>query len=184
MTTPSSPHALFQSRGWLIFGGILSIVVGFIAMRSPVVFSVVLVQFLGIVLVVSGLISLFVAIFDKHVAHRWLTALAAVIRLAAGGAMFLCIASSMAVITLILAIFLMMEGIAFIIGAFKLRSHKGWVWTLINGIAALALGVMIYMQWPWSGAWVLGLFFGINCLFSGVSLLMLGIAAGESPREA
>ena len=45
---------------------LLSIFVGFLAMGSPVFFSVVIAQFLGIFALVSGVISLFVAIFGKH----------------------------------------------------------------------------------------------------------------------
>ncbi|MGA7393218.1 MAG: DUF308 domain-containing protein, partial [Terrimicrobiaceae bacterium] len=95
-------------------------------------------------------------------------------------ALFICVASSIAVITLIFAVFLVVEGISLIVGAFKLRKHQGWSWTLINGIAALILGVMVYSRWPSDSAWVLGLFFGINSIFSGMSLLMLGLAAPKS----
>ena len=43
-----------------------------------------------------------------------------------------------------------------------MREHSGWVWTLINGIAALVLGIMVYNRWPSNSAWVLGLLYGIN----------------------
>jgi uncharacterized membrane protein HdeD (DUF308 family) len=123
---------------------------------------------------------LFVALFGKEVTHRALEALFALIRIAAGLALFICVASSIAVITLIFAVFLIVEGIFLIGGAFRLRKHAGWSWTLINGIAALILGVMVYSRWPSDSAWVLGLFFGINLLFNGMSLLMLGLAAPKS----
>jgi len=184
MTTNLSPAAaaegLSKSRGWLIAGGILSIFVGFLAMGSPLLFSIVIAQFLGAFAIVSGVISLFLALFGKEVTHRILEALFALIRIAAGLALFICVASSIAVITLIFAVFLIVEGIFLIGGAFRLRKHNGWSWTLINGIAALVLGVMVYSRWPSDSAWVLGLFFGINLLFNGMSLLMLGLAAPKS----
>jgi uncharacterized membrane protein HdeD (DUF308 family) len=184
MTTnlsPSTAAAGFsKSRGWLIAGGLLSIFVGFLAIGSPLLFSVVIAQFLGAFALVSGVISLFLALFGKEVTHRTLEALFALIRIAAGLALFICVASSIAVITLIFAVFLIVEGIFLMAGAFRLRKHKGWSWTLINGIAALVLGVMVYSRWPSDSAWVLGLFFGINLLFSGMSLLMLGLAAPKS----
>jgi uncharacterized membrane protein HdeD (DUF308 family) len=184
MTTNLSPAAaaegLSKSRGWLIASGILSIFVGFLAMGSPLLFSIVIAQFLGAFAIVSGVIALFLALFGKEVTHRVLEALFALIRIAAGLALFICVASSIAVITLIFAVFLIVEGIFLIGGAFRLRKHKGWSWTLINGIAALLLGVMVYSRWPSDSAWVLGLFFGINLLFNGMSLLMLGLAAPKS----
>ena len=179
--TSVSP-AFSQSRGWLIGGGLLSIFVGFLAMGSPLFFSVVLAQFLGIFALVSGVISLFLAIFGKQVTHRVLEALLAVIRIIAGIVLLRCIASSIAVITLILAVFLIVEGIFSIIGAFKMRKHFGWVWTLINGIAAVVLGVMVYNRWPSNSAWVLGMVYGIHSIFSGVSLLTLGFDAPKAAK--
>jgi uncharacterized membrane protein HdeD (DUF308 family) len=182
MTINLSPAsvALSKSRGWLIAGGLLSIFVGFLAMGSPMLFSFAIAQFLGAFALVTGVISLFLALFGKEVTHRVLEAVLALIRIAAGLALFICVASSVAIITLIFAIFLIVEGIFLIAGAFKLRKHNGWIWTLINGIAALVLGVMVYAHWPTDSLWLLGLFFGINAIFSGMSFLMLGLAAPKS----
>jgi uncharacterized membrane protein HdeD (DUF308 family) len=180
-TSESAAHTLSKSRGWLIVGGILSIVVGFFAMGSPILFSIVIAKFLGLFALISGVISLFMAIFGKHTTHRVLDALFAAIRIAAGVILLRCIASGITIITLILAIYLIIEGASSIFGAFKLRQHKGWIWTLINGIAGLVLGIMVYAQWPSNAPWVLGLFYGIYSLFYGTSCLMLGLA---SPKEA
>lgn len=186
-TQPDSSRSahtqLSQSRGWLIFSGLLSIFVGFVAMGSPFLFSVVIAQLLGIFALVSGVISLFLAIFTKHSTHRVLDGLLALIRIAAGIILLRCVASSIAVITLILAIFLIIEGISFIIGSFQMREHRGWVWTLINGIAALVLGAMVYSRWPSDSTWILGLFYGINSLFWGVSLLSMGLAAPKAAKS-
>ncbi len=58
MTTPlpseSDVRALSASRGWLIIGGVLSIIVGFIAMGSPYFFSIIIAQYLGIAALVIG----------------------------------------------------------------------------------------------------------------------------------
>jgi uncharacterized membrane protein HdeD (DUF308 family) len=173
---------LSQSRGWLIFSGLLSIFVGFAAMGSPFAFSVVITLLLGIFALISGVISLFLAIFTKHSAHRVLDGLLSLIRIAAGIILLSCLSSGLQVITLILAVFLIVEGISFIIGSFQMRAHKGWVWTLINGIAALVLGAMVYAQWPTDSGWILGLFYGINSLFWGVSLLSMGLAAPKAEK--
>jgi uncharacterized membrane protein HdeD (DUF308 family) len=177
--SPSDVTALSASRGWLIFGGILSIIVGFIAMGSPYFFSIIIAQYLGIAALVIGVISLVMAIFGKHTGHRVSEALSAVIRIVAGIILLRCIGSSVAIITLILAGYLAAEGVIAIVAALKLRGNAGWVWTLINGLASLVLGFMVFSRWPNDSASILGLLFGIHTLFSGVSLLMLGI----SPRK-
>lgn len=174
-------QALSQSRGWLIFSGILSLVVGFFAIGSPYLFSVVIAQLLGIFALVSGVISLFVTLFGKHVVHRVLGAVLALIRIVAGIVLLACVASSVAVITLILATFFIIEGASFIVGAIKMRQHAGWVWMLLSGIAALVLGGMVYAHWPSDSGWVLGLLYGINSIFWGSSLLSMAMAA---PKKA
>jgi len=175
MTSPSPD--LHSSRGWLIFGGILSVLAGFIAIGSPLLFSLVIAQFLGIFALVTGVISFVVAVFGKDRTHRWLEALSGVIRIVAGIALLACLVTSVLMITLVFAIYLIVEGVFLAFASLKLRSNPGWVWTMINGIAAIVLGVMVFNRWPSDSAWVLGLLFGINMLFNGTSLLALGLAA-------
>ena len=179
MSTPSnSPtHSLARSRGWLIAGGIGSLIVGFLAITFPLLFSILLAQVLGAFALASGLIALFLAIVGKHPGHRILDALSALIRIAAGIALFVCVTSSVVVITLIFAIFLIVEGLFLIIGSFQLRAHAGWTWTLLSGVASLVLGAMVYAKWPSDSTWVLGLFFGINLIFNASALLALGLSA-------
>lgn len=183
-TTTAPATELHTSRGWLIIGGLLSMLVGFMAMSLPLFFSLVIAQFLGIFALVSGVISLGLAIFGKHRAHRWLDALSGVIRIAAGVALLLCLVTSVLMITFVLAIYLLVEGVFLAAASFNLRAHQGWVWTLISGIAAIVLGVMVLNRWPNDSAWVLGLLFGINMIFNGSALLALGLAARRPDAAA
>jgi len=41
----------------------------------------------------------------------------------------------------------------------------------------LVLGMMIWSQWPLSGAWAVGTLVGIDLLFTGWSTLAIGLAA-------
>lgn len=174
---PTALEALSKSRGWLIAGGLLSIFIGFIAISVPLLFSVVIAQVLAIFALITGVTSLAIALFGKHVAHRVLNAVFALLYIATGVALLMCIASGIAAITLVLAVFLIVEGISSIIGALKVKGHAGWTWSLINGVAALILGIMVYLRWPSDSAWVIGLLYGINSLFFGMSTLMLGLGA-------
>jgi uncharacterized membrane protein HdeD (DUF308 family) len=68
--------------------------------------------------------------------------------------------------------------------AFHMRPVAGWGWTLASGISALVLGVMIWSQWPVSGAWAVGLLVGIKIMFTGSSLMGLGFAARSTTGQA
>lgn len=175
-TSPDS-NALSTSRGWLIFGGILSIVVGFSAISSPMLYSLMLARFLGIFALVSGVISLLLAIVGKHKGHRLMEALSGVVRIAAGIILLNCLASSVALITLVFALYLVVEGIVVSVTAIGMRGTPGWAWMLFSGIGSLLLGVLVYYRWPSNSITILGLFFGINLIMNGSSLLALGLAA-------
>jgi uncharacterized membrane protein HdeD (DUF308 family) len=169
-----------KSRAWLITGAILSLIVGLLALSSPLVFSLLIVRFLGVFALVSGVISLLVAIFDKDVAPRGLNAVFALVRIGAGLALLYCVRSGLNLIMLIFAVYLIVEGIFDIYGALKMREHRGRIFMLLNGIITIVLGLMVYAHWPSGSAWILGLFFGINLLFHGFSQLMLGLSASTS----
>ncbi len=176
----ASPSHHGHSKSWLIFSGILSLVLGFLAISFPYFFSLVVTQVIGIFCLVSGCVSLGLAISGKKPDHRVLNSIAALIRIAAGAALLICATSGAQVITLIFAVFLILEGIVTISGAFRLRGHGGWGFFVLSGVIALILGVMIYFQWPANTGWVIGTFYGINSIFYGVSLLGLGFAAPKA----
>ena len=176
-TSVPASNDLSKSRGWLIVGGIRSIFVGISAIGSPLLYSLVLAQFLALIALVSGVIALVIALFGKTPRHRVIEAFSGLIRLAAGIALLNCLATSVAVITFIFAIFLIVEGVFLSVTAFTMRATPGWVWMLISGIASLFLGVIVYNHWPSDSTAILGLFFGINLLFNGSSLLALGLSA-------
>jgi uncharacterized membrane protein HdeD (DUF308 family) len=171
---------IMKSRGWLIAGSILSLLLGFIALSSPLLFSVLIVQLLGVFALVGGVISLCVAIFDKDAAPRGLNAIFAVVRIGAGIALLSCVRSGLNLITLIFAVYLIVEGIFSIFGAFKIRGYRGWMFLLLSGFATLALGILVYAHWPASSARFLGLYFGISLLLHGLSQLMIGLFASDS----
>ena len=168
-----------KGRGWLITGAILSLIVGLLALSSPILFSFLIVRLLGVFALVSGIISLLIAIFGKDIASRWLNAVFAVVRIVAGLALLYCVSSGLRILTLIFGAFLMVEGVSAIFGAFKIRQQRGWI-LLLNGIVTLALGLMVYAHWPTSSVWILGFFFGISLICHGFALLVLGISASKT----
>ena len=169
-----------RSRAWLITGAVLSLVVGFLALSSPILFSFLIVRLLGVFALVSGVISLLIAIFGKDVAPRWFNAAFALVRIVAGLALLYCIPSGLRVLTLVFAVFLIVEGLLGIFGALKIRRQKGWIFLLLNGAVTLVLGLMVYAHWPTGSVWILGFFFGISLLCHGFALLRLGLSASKT----
>ena len=172
-----------RSRGWFIFGGLLSILVGIIAIAVPEFFSFVITQLIGALCLVTGFISLFQAIFGKNRTHRVFSSLSAIIRIAAGSVLLFFPVAGVAALTLIVAIVFVTEGIVCIVTSLRLRQNPAWVWLLLNGVVAIVLGAMIYERWPLDAAWILGLLYGIQSLFSGSAMLVMGLSA-KVPEHA
>jgi len=83
----------------------------------------------------------------------------------------------LASLTLALAVYLFVEGVLEFILSFRLRPLPGSGWLLFDGIITLILAIMIWKTWPSSSEWVIGTLVGISMLFSGISRLMLSLAA-------
>ena len=77
-------------------------------------------------------------------------------------------------LTLMLAAAFMVGGIVRIVGASVERFH-GWPWVMINGFITLFLGIYIWRHFPESAFWVIGLFVGIELIFSGWTWIMMAI---------
>ena len=52
----------------------------------------------------------------------------------------------------------------------------GWGWLVFAGIVSLALGTMIFFQWPESALWFIGLMIAIEMIFHGWAYVMLALA--------
>ena len=170
-----------SGKAWTILGGFLSVLVGFFAISAPALFSYVITAFIGALCLVSGVIGFFQALFGKDVHHRILSVISAVIRFAAGAALFVFTQSGMETLTLILGAVFFAEGIICIVTSLRLRSNSAWIWLFLNGVVAIVLGGMIYARWPIDSEWVIGVLYGIQSIFSGAAMLMLGFAIEKNP---
>lgn len=174
-TSTQSPHA--ASRIWYTLGGILSIFVGFYAMNRPGLATLVVAKVVGILVLASGIVLFMSAVFGKARQHRLLDFLSAALRIIVGLFLVTNIIGTVLALTLVLGAVFLVEGIFGIVLGVKLRGkNPAWGWVVLSGAASLVLGGMLMAQFPSSAIWAIGLLFGINCLFTGFSLIMYGTA--------
>jgi len=86
---------------------------------------------------------------------------------------------ALASFTLLLAGYLLAEGVLEFILWFRMKHFPGAAWLLFDGIITLFLSILIWMTWPSSSDWVIGTLVGVSILFSGVSRLMLAVRARQ-----
>jgi uncharacterized membrane protein HdeD (DUF308 family) len=83
-------------------------------------------------------------------------------------------AQGLAALTLLLAAYLALDGIVELILAWRLRPVEGWRWILFSGALSLLLAALLWVEFPFSGTWAIGILVGVRLLFSGFSLVGLG----------
>lgn len=165
----------FASRAKI--SGVISLVVGVLALASPVVAAAMIGTFVGIALVLGGvavLLSAFAS--DRKLAGiivGALTLLAGISVLASPGA-------TIATLTLILAVFLIVAGVSDAIAAFQVKGEDGWSLGLWSGIISVIFGVLLWSGFPVSGLVAIGVFVGLHLIAKGLALLMLGSAVGKA----
>jgi uncharacterized membrane protein HdeD (DUF308 family) len=106
--------------------------------------------------------------------------LSAIIRIAAGSSLFFFTIAGMATLTLILAAVFLVEGLICILTSLRMKENSAWLWLFLNGFVALILAGMVYARWPLDSEWVIGSLYGIQAIFSGVTMLMLALARKPS----
>ena len=88
----------------------------------------------------------------------------------------------LASLTMVLAIYFLVDGVFEIIAAFKIRGERGWFWLILGGIVSLVLAYFIWREWPVSGTWAVGILVGIRLIFAGWSMIALG-GMGEAAAD-
>jgi uncharacterized membrane protein HdeD (DUF308 family) len=165
-----------QGSNWSVVWGVLLIICGMLAVGSPVLAAVAVNAFVAWLIVFAGVLHLIVA-FHAHGAGSLIwKLLVGLAYLLLGIYLILHPVLGVASLTLLLAVLFLVEGVLDIILFFKMRALQGSAWVLVDAIITLALGLMIYLQWPSSSAWALGILVGVSMIISGVTRVMMSFA--------
>jgi uncharacterized membrane protein HdeD (DUF308 family) len=164
--------------------GILVVVAGILALLSPLVAGLAIAIAVGVLLIASGVSRLFLAFRMGSFGHGLMVFLLGALAIVIGGYMISRPGMALETLTLVLAVYFAVDGVFQVLWAFRLRPIKGWGWALFSGIVSLALGVMIWRQFPVSGVWAVGTLAGIQMVFGGSSVASLCAAARGAAKDA
>jgi uncharacterized membrane protein HdeD (DUF308 family) len=156
-----------------ILWGVLLVILGLIAIGAPFLAAVAVSVVVAWLIVFAGIVHVVLA-FHAHGAGSviW-KLLVGIAYLAFGGYMLVHPLLSVASLTLVLAVLFLIEGVLNIVLYFKMRPLHGSAWVLVDGLVTLLLGGMIYMQWPFSAAWAIGILVGVSMMISGFTRIAL-----------
>ncbi len=168
--------------GWFVAMGIVMVVLGATAIGYSVLFTLASMVFIGWLMVIGGLLQTAHAFGCKEWGGFFVDLLAGILYAVAGFLIIAHPAATALALTLLIAVLLIFSGIFRIVLAIAVRFHNSG-WLILHGIINLLLGISICQDWPLSGLWVIGLFIGVDMLFNGWSLIMLGLAAKGLPKQ-
>ena len=163
--------------------GIILIVLGVLALLSPLAAGLSVSIIAGSLILLAGAGVLLLSLGARSIPAGLLVGLLGCSGVFAGGYMILNPAAGLAALTLTIAIYFVVAGIIEIVAALQARPLAGWGWLLSSGILSLLLGMMIWGQFPFSGAWAVGLLVGIRILISGVVLVSVAGAVEQAARK-
>jgi uncharacterized membrane protein HdeD (DUF308 family) len=171
---------------WYLIQGVLLIVAGFLALIYPFVASVAIVSLLAWVLIVSGILQGIGLIGASNVPHYWLQLISAVLAILIGVLLLREPNSGLLVMTVLLIVYFMVEGIAKVIFALTIRPFPNWGWVLGSGLVGIFLALILWANMPLSADWVLGLMLGLLLISEGAALTYLAwhVRTSTAPRTA
>jgi uncharacterized membrane protein HdeD (DUF308 family) len=179
----ASPALLQEERAklrrdwWVFLGlGLISVVVGLLAIGSAFIATLASVVVFGVLLMIAGAAEVIHSIMVRNLRGFAMHLLAAALYLLVGLFMLEDPVRAAAVLTLLLAASFIVGGVLRVIFSLVER-FPAWQWVLLNGVIDLILGVLIWNGWPESGLWVIGLFVGIDLLIHGWSWVILALTA-------
>jgi len=165
-----------KAAGWSLLLSVLMIAAGILAVCAPIVAGVAVTAIVGWMLILSGGLHLAFAWRAGHASAVIWEILLGLIYLWIGWYMLTRPVAGLASITLVVATYLILEGILELVLGFRLRPASGSGWLLFDGVVTLVLAAMIWSTWPSSALWVVGTLVGISMFFSGISRMMLSLA--------
>jgi len=165
---------------WQMFlvQGILLAILGALAIAVPVVASVAIAAFVGWILFFAGVFRAVSLVRSPHAPGYVSSLILAILTAILGFVIAIFPLQGAVTLTMLLTAYFIVHGIASFFIAFSIKEHTGrWVMLILGGIIDLALAGLVIAGWPNTSAFILGLYVGINLLFTGFALIFAALGA-------
>jgi len=162
---------LARNWRWVLGLGLVLLLGGLIGVAAPYFAAKAVVKAIGLLLLLGGTAYVASALQMRGVRAIAPMALTGVLMVVCGGLFVFQTEAGVKTITLILAIFFLVQGVLKVVGAIAVRPDPVWTWLLIDGAITSLLGGMVLGGWPSESIHIVGLLVGISLLLSAVSVL-------------
>ena len=164
---------LFLTEGTVLF------ILGLLAIIVPPIATIAVEVLIGWLLLMSGVVGLIATLRMRNAPGRGWSLASAVIGIVAGIVLLAWPLSGAVSLTMILTVFLVLEGVVSILYALEHKRELSGRWgaMLFSGGVDLLLAGIIFAGLPGTAAWAIGLLVGINLVFGGSALIAMALHA-------
>jgi uncharacterized membrane protein HdeD (DUF308 family) len=162
---------------WSILLSVLIMIAGFLAIALPLIAGMAVTLIVAWMLIFAGVLHIVFAFRAGHASAVVWQVLLGLVYGFIGVYILMNPGVGLAGLTFAIAAYLFAEAVLELVLAIQLRPAPGTGWLIFDSIVTFILAVMIFYTWPSSAAWVVGVLVGISMLFSGMTRLMLTLAA-------
>lgn len=162
---------LCSRTGSFLLLGIALIILGSIALSSAFITTIATVMFFGALMVAGGITQIVHSFYTAEWKGFFGYAVLGILGAVVGWLMLTHPAVGAVSLTLLLATFFIASGLFKISSALMHDMDHRWL-MIFSGIVSLALGVLVFAQWPASSLWIIGLFIAIDMIFTGWTYVM------------
>ena len=173
---------LYPRWGWFLALGIVLIMLGMGALTYAVTATLTSVIVIGVLMLIGGVAQLIHAWTLRSLGGFFWWTLVGLLYIVAGGMVIQNPIAGAEILTLLLGATLIGVGVLRLGIWLMNRGQEGWLWLAFSGVISLVTGLLIALQWPSIGLWLLGIILGIDLLFQGWSMLWLGLALRRMRR--
>ena len=164
-----------------IFGVIL-IILGMLSMLAPGLTGLSVAVFVGFLVLFGGAFRIVWAFRAGSLGRGMLTFVIGALTLIAGLMLITDPLLASGFLTVMLAAYLIVDGVAEIAAGNQRRPEPGSGWLIFGGVVSILLGIMIWRQYPLSGAFAIGILLGIKLFMVGLIMVTVGGALKQSAR--
>ena len=158
--------------------GIITIILGILAILAPMITGMSITFLVGLLVLAGGIARMAWAFQAGSLGKGLLTFAIGTLTLLCGVALVTDPLLASGVLTIVLAAYLVVDGLFEVAAAFRVSSSSGGGgWLLASGVLSFLLGMMIWQQFPLSGAWAIGVLLGFKLLLMGMSMIGVGLMA-------
>lgn len=151
--------------------GVGTVCLGVLAILAPAFTGLSVAILLGVLVVMAGLARIYWAVKSHNLGRGLMQFSIGGLTFLAGLAMLIHPIFASGVLTLILILYFLLDGISEITSALALKPENGWLWLALAGVLSIFLAVLLWAQFPLSGAWAMGILLGIKLIMVGALIL-------------